>query len=209
MRIKLTKKLIAAIVTLVLLAVMVPVVAAYEAHVVDVKAHVTQLPPATRTWGWWKTHLDYTTVVFNVYLDGEIDIGCWDILTMEDMMGIFWAHSNKEANGDDRDDLCKERLKTARKTVAAILNSNLPNGPPLPVELSYIQSTLCGTDIDALKELHDLLNSYNEYYDGETILECDYYYLLNITCRNKCLEDRGFIIDYEFADCTPECPDCP
>lgn len=210
MKIKLTRKLTAVIISLVLLAVVVPAVSAYEGHLVDIRAHVKGTAYATRTWGWWKTHFDYASIVFTEYLGGEIDIGCWDITSMEEVTGIFWCSQTKEANGDHRDALCKLRIKTAKKTVAAILNSSLPNGPPLPVTMSYIWDIFCNTDIDDLQDLHDLLNSYNEYYDGETIFECDPYYasLINVSCPEKCLEKRGFIIDYAFADCMPNCPDC-
>ncbi len=51
--------------------------------------------------------------------------------------------------------------------MAAILNSALPNGAPLPVELSVIQSTLSGTDRNAIRALDATLDTYNN--SGEDV----------------------------------------
>lgn len=201
MKIKLTRKLIAVIISLVLLTVVVPAVSAYEGHLVDIRAHVKGPLYASRTWGYWKTHYDYTYHVFYDYLDGSIDIGWRHIDNIPDLMGIFWAHSNKNSDGSQRDDdLCEQRLKTAQRVLAAILNSGLPNHAPLPITLSEIQIIFNSGDIEDLEDLHDIAQDYNEYYDNNPIEDCDYLDIMNNTCPKKCLEDNG-LVNYSFADC--------
>jgi len=213
MKIKLTKKLIAVIITLVLLVVMVPAVSAYEAHVIDVRAHVKELPPATRTPGYWRTHLDYTKHVFEDYLSENIDLGWRYIDNIPDLMGIFWSvpgHNSdiwKKTENWDRDPLCQARFKTSWQALAAVLNSALPNGAPLPVLLEDIQSTLCSTDNETIHDLGELLNEYNESFDDNPIDDCDFLDIMNDTCPKKCLEKQG-LVDYQFADCTYP-SDCP
>ncbi len=164
MRLKMKRPISLIFIALVLLAGLVPAVAAYEAHIIDIKARVEA--PATRTQGFWQTHLDYTTHVFSNYLGGNIDI-CWkDIYTVSDLMGMFWADVAKYSdNSTHRDDLSKERVKTAHQALAAILNSALPNGAPLPVIMSDIRDILCGTDINAINALGTILDSHNNRYD--------------------------------------------
>lgn len=152
--------------SLVLLAGLVPAVAAYESHIIDIRARVEA--PATRTQGFWQTHLDYTTHVFNDYLDGNINIGWKDITRVRDLMGIFWADVAKYSdNSTHRDDLSMARVKTAHQALAAILNSALPNGAPLPVTISVIRDILDDTDIDinAINALGTILDSHNNRYD--------------------------------------------
>ena len=164
MRLKMKRPISLIFIALVLLAGLVPAVAAYEAHIIDIKARVEA--PATRTPGFWQTHLDYATHVFNNYLGGNIDI-CWkDIYTVSDLMGMFWADVAKYSdNSTHRDDLSKERVKTAHQALAAILNSALPNGAPLPVIMSDIRDILCGTDVNAINALGTILDSHNNRYD--------------------------------------------
>ena len=84
---------------------------------------------------------------------------------MEDLMGIFWANTAKNDDGSKRDKLCQAKEQAARQAVAAILNSALPNGAPLTVELSEIQSILAGDDIGAIRDLGKALDEYNNSGD--------------------------------------------
>ncbi len=124
---------------------------------------------STRTPGFWQTHLYFTTYVFEKYLDSKINIGWKNITKMADLMGIFWAIPAKGSDGDKRDALSRAREITANQAVAAILNSGLPNGAPLPVSLSQIQTILGGTDIDAIQALGKRLDIHNNSGDNVDI----------------------------------------
>jgi len=126
---------------------------------------------ATRTPGFWQTHLEATTTVFNNYLGGTMNIGIKPINNINDLMGVFWASPAKYAqpyNGIiKRLPLSQARERLAFQAVAAVLNSAVPNGKPLPVTLAYIQSTMNGTDISAINALAGTLDTYNG--SGESV----------------------------------------
>jgi hypothetical protein len=85
-------------------------------------------------------------------------------------MGIFWASTAKNSNHSKRTPLCQAKETAAFQAVAAVLNSGLQNGAPLPVPLSQIQATLSGNDINAIKALGAKLDSYNKSGDRITII---------------------------------------
>jgi hypothetical protein len=54
-----------------------------------------------------------------------------------------------------------------QQALAAILNSSMPGGAPLPAgcDLTTIANTLAGTDINAIKTLGSVLGAYNQSGD--------------------------------------------
>ena len=80
-------------------------------------------------------------------------------------MGIFWANKARNSDRSKRDPLCKAKEIASFQAVAAVLNSGLENGAPLPVSLAEIQSILGGEDINAIKALGKTLDSYNNSGD--------------------------------------------
>ncbi len=165
MRIRVPKRFLPVVIVGVLLLAMVPAVAAYEAHVVNVKVRVEQPPTATRTLGFWQTHLDYTEHVFDDYLNNNntdnINIGWRNIYNISELMCVFWANTAKNADDTDRSELCKARLKTSRQALAAILSNTLNNGAPMPVSISDIRNILNSSDVNAINELGALLDLFN------------------------------------------------
>jgi len=155
---------------------------------------------ATRTLGFWATHLDYTSHVFFTHLAGTMNIG-WKILDGEggvadDVFGIFWANNAKDSKGKKRSPLCQARETVANQVVAAILNSALTNGAPLPVSLSTIQSIMAGTDINAIRQLGGTLDTYNQSGDSVAIVDGDGY-LIQPADPNASKNAA----DIPFADC--------
>ena len=134
---------------------------------------------ATRTPGFWKTHYDYTTHVVTVHLsvyEGVyIDLGWKKLSSTADVLGMLWTDKAKNSDGSRRDKLCQARVITSFQAVAAILNSGLTNGAPLPVSLSYIQDTLKGNDIGAIQILGETLDAYNNSGDDIAIVDNDGY----------------------------------
>lgn len=169
MRLKLSGKFLPIVIAWVLLMGMVPLVAAYEAHTINVTAHVEV--GATRTVGFWKTHVFYTSHVLSVHLSGNTGIS-WrgiGISSIEEVMGIFWANTSMNSDNTTRSELCKARLKTSRQALAAILSSALDNGAPVPVTIVYIQDTLLDDDIPAIIALGAFLDIHNNTYHNVPI----------------------------------------
>ena len=140
----------------------------YEDERATVDVYVKPPPGlATRTPGYWQTHLEATTYVFNNYLGSNINIGWKNITNIEDLMGIFWASPAKNSDRSKRSPLCQAKEIAAFQAVAAFLNSSMPNGTPLPdgVDLAYIQATLSGDDIDDIRALGETLDQYNNSGD--------------------------------------------
>ena len=165
---------------------------------------------ATRTPGFWKTHLDYATHVFNVHLANvdttvppdeifdatSIDLGWKTVTSIEEAMGIFWASPARESDGDKRSKLCQARELASFQAMAAILNSGLSNGAGLPVSLAEIASILGGTDVQAIQNLAGLLDTYNNSGDSVAIVDIDGYMILKADPNGA--KD---IADIPFADC--------
>jgi len=118
---------------------------------------------ATRTLGFWKTHLDFTEYVFFDYLGGYIDLGWKEIDSMEKMMGIFWANIAKNSDGSKRKAPCNAKVQASWQAMAAILNSSMPGGAPLPsgVTLESIRDTLSSNSVGTIKALASQLDDYN------------------------------------------------
>jgi uncharacterized repeat protein (TIGR01451 family) len=136
----------------------------------DEQAQATvEISGATRTQGFWATHLGFTTYIFENYLGSHIDLGWRQITNINDLMGIFWANNAKNTDGSQREPLCKARETASNQALAAILNSAMPGGAPLPAgySLSQIAAILAGTDISLIQTLNTKLTAFNE--GGEPI----------------------------------------
>jgi hypothetical protein len=170
---------------------------------------------ATRTMGFWQTHLyvppdgtmGFTEYVFNRYTgnppdddettDGYIDLGWKQVNNIEDLMGIFWANNARESDGDKRDKLCQAKEIASQQALAAILNSAMPGGAPLPegYSLDDIVEILGGSNINDIKTLNTDLTAFNE--GGETIaLDPS----LPPTYRAD-PENARYVANIPFADC--------
>ncbi len=120
---------------------------------------------ATRTPGFWKNRLDFTTYIFTEHLGSDINIGWRDITNVEDLMGILWANKARNSDRTKRTRLCQAKERAAFQAVAAILNTGLPNGAPIPVSLADIQTILSGSDVKAIRSLARTLDRYNNSGD--------------------------------------------
>jgi hypothetical protein len=123
---------------------------------------------ATRTQGFWSTHLDFTTYIFQTYLGSHIDLGWKDITNMNDLMGIFWANNAKTSTGAKRSPLCQAKETASNQALAAILNSAMPGGEPLPAgySLTQIADILRDGNLKAVKDLNSALDAYNNSGDN-------------------------------------------
>ena len=159
---KLSKYLILIGAMILVLAIVVPSVAAYEGNLIDVRAHLKGKPEcnATRTWGFWKTHLCAATNVFENYLGENIDIGWPALITnMNDLEGVFWAPKGEGGGGAPT--LCERKQKAAVQVLAAVLTAATPNGKQLPMSLANIRVIMSGGDPDAVDDLQVLMEAFN------------------------------------------------
>jgi uncharacterized repeat protein (TIGR01451 family) len=135
---------------------------------------------ATRTPGFWQTHLDYTTHVFEDHLGGTIDLGWKQVTTIEDLMGMFWANTAKESDNTKRDSVCQAQVIGSFQLLAAILNTGLDNGAPVPIDavtgddlITAMQNALAAGDRAEILRLSGLLDAYNNSGDDIAIVDDD------------------------------------
>ncbi|APV43494.1 Cna protein B-type domain-containing protein [Dehalogenimonas formicexedens] len=130
---------------------------------------------ATRTIGFWKTHWDFTEHVFTdpTGLNSNINLGTWGgktwtITTMEQLMGLLWANTAKNADetSSSRLTIDQAKIHTAQQALAAILNDAMAGGAPLPVTLTDIVGVLEGNSIGQVRSLGSTLDAYNNSGDN-------------------------------------------
>jgi hypothetical protein len=161
------------------------------------------LSGATRTPGFWQTHLDYTCHVFEDHLGGSIDLGWKTLTSCEQVFGMFWANNARDSDGDRRGKLCQARVIGSFQLLAAILNTGLDNGAVVPIDpvsgldiISAMQNALAGNNIKEIKRLQGLLDAYNNSGDDIAIIDNDG------TLQGRA-DPNGArdIADYTIADC--------
>ena len=119
--------------------------------------------------------MGFTEYVFNRYTGnppddkpataGYIDLGWLPPITdIDDLMGVFWGNNAKESDRSKRGKLCQARMIASQQALAAILNSAMPGGAPLPDGYSpdEIASILASGKIGDVRTLNTALTKYNE-----------------------------------------------
>jgi len=159
----------------------------------------------TRTWGFWKTHTKFTKCIFDK-CGGSFDLGWRVVDSYADLFGLFYSKNASQSDGSERNPkprtpegaLCVARVKASHQVLAAMLNTCLDDGKPLPagIDFDYIKTTLSGDDVDAIKNLHDALGAYNESGDLEPLSPTESCVQGNATPRWS-----AKIADIAFGDC--------
>ena len=133
---------------------------------------------ATRTWGFWKTHLDLVQYMFDQGIWSSIDMGTWpnysganQTHTVDSMcryMGLMWSDQSKNSDRKARYDIDVRRIHAAHQALAAVTNSLMPGGAPLPggMTVGDIAAALSSNDISVINNLASVLTDYNESGDG-------------------------------------------
>ena len=144
---------------------------------------------ATRTWGFWKTHLWLVQWMFAENQDPmspyyndtpvvalPIDLGNWNGQNMTvnstcEYMALMWAKQSQNSDGGKREKIDAARIHTAHQALAAIMNYYMPGGAPLPagITLSSIADTLTNGNIKQIRDLGSALADYNESGDDEAL----------------------------------------
>jgi hypothetical protein len=142
---------------------------------------------ATRTWGFWKTHLWLVQWMFAedqdpmspYYNDTSvvtlpINLGTWPgdpspklIDTVCEYMGLMWSKQSQNSDGGKREKIDAARVHTAHQALAAIMNYYMPGGAPLPagITLESIAGNLTNGTIQEIRQLGSTLANYNESGD--------------------------------------------
>jgi uncharacterized repeat protein (TIGR01451 family) len=143
-------------------------------HSADATCEVEQ-GGATRTQGFWATHDNYTCHIFTTHLNSFIDLGWAQLDSCADVFGVFWANNAKTLTGQKRTPICQARMVASQQALAAILNTGLTNGAPLPngLTLAQIAAILGGNNRNAILALSALLDIYNNGGDGVAIVDGD------------------------------------
>jgi hypothetical protein len=156
---------------------------------------------ATRTIGFWRTHLTYATHILDqhaltpdavhkfdgtvlngalgvnangTFTNGYIDIGWKKLYSVQDVMGVLWADTSKQSTGKKRDNLCQARVITSKQLVGAILNTGLDNAAPVPNDLiAKTITALKGTNQKLIKSLGSQLDAYNNSGDDVGFIDLD------------------------------------
>jgi hypothetical protein len=148
---------------------------------------------ATRTWGFWKTHLWLAEYMLGgsteldpsdpYYTDTPIvtlpiDLGTWlnyngvpqdqEIGDICRYMGLMWNSQTQNSDGTKRTAIDAVRMHTAHQALAAIMNSYMPGGAPLPagITLESIAEIMTNGTIEEIRSLGSQLAAYNESGDG-------------------------------------------
>jgi hypothetical protein len=130
---------------------------------------------ATRTWGFWKTHL----FLVNWMLDpagGNVTLpiyfGNWtgvDKYVTDNCtyMALMWANQANNSDGGKREKIDQARIHTAHQALAAIMNSYMPGGAPLPdgITLTSIANNLTNGTEKEIRDLGSALANYNESHE--------------------------------------------
>ena len=120
---------------------------------------------ATRTWGFWKTHLWLVQWMLsptggNVTL--PIDFGTWGAAGHKEVtddctyMALMWANQAKNSDGTMRLSIDQARIHTAQQALAAIMNDSMAGGANL---LAWLQANGYPTATDARTLIADILTS--------------------------------------------------
>lgn len=124
---------------------------------------------ATRTYGFWKTHTQFTSGIFQSKLGGNMPIGSsphkGNITNNQSagnsqLFGAFYSSIPKKTNGSNRADIDKARIQLLQQLVAAKLNC---------------AAFSCGTSIQTL-----VTNADSAYATGTSSQMNTYAYQLNI-----------------------------
>ncbi|MFP5331358.1 MAG: hypothetical protein ACLGHX_03200, partial [Acidimicrobiia bacterium] len=133
---------------------------------------------ATRTPGFWQTHHDYTTHVFEVHLGGTIDLGWKTLDDPSEVFGMFWANNARESDGDRRSRTCQAQVLGSFHLLAAILNTGLDNGAAVPLvdgvsAIDLMRQALADGDVKDIRSLIGVLDAYNNSGTDIAIIDND------------------------------------
>jgi hypothetical protein len=138
---------------------------------------------ATRTQGFWATHQRLAAIAwdggsgFNHTFPGVASVTgigdksiCGTQLTINEVMGAFWADISKTSTGAKRSALGQAKMQLLQQLMAAELNASaFGSVPPGGTSAFGVWETaLCGTNANAIKNAQQAAASFNSNGDSAT-----------------------------------------
>jgi len=132
----------------------------------------------TRTQGFWATHSWLVALVWSptgttvggITTDGMTDAErtlCTSPLTVNQVMGGFWANIAKTSTGVKRSALDQARMQLLQQLLAAILNNQLfGSSPGGTISIADAKAAFCGTDITAIRNAQSAMAAFNTSGDS-------------------------------------------
>jgi uncharacterized repeat protein (TIGR01451 family) len=170
---------------------------------------------ATRTIGFWKTHLNYTTHILDTHTlygqsgplgvnpdgtfqNGSIDLGWITLNSVQDVLGVLYADTSKNSDGSKRSKMCQACVIASKQLVGALLNSGLDNAAPVPTATidQLIAALAAHTNRNLILSLGTALENYNSSGDPVEIIDSH-----NVTPGKATPKDAAAYADVSVADC--------
>ncbi|TDG15241.1 hypothetical protein E2F43_03125 [Seongchinamella unica] len=159
----------------------------------DATCDVTDIG-ATRTLGFWKSHISdgelfvepdwvesvqygYTCHVLEDHILGDLtfewtendgspylDLGWKQVRSCEDLFSIFWAHPSRESDGGKRNKSCSAQIGSSDILAAALLNVALDNGASIDSQL--IQDLIDALESGNFRDIKDAAGPVNNYNES-------------------------------------------
>jgi hypothetical protein len=149
---------------------------------------------ATRTIGFWRTHLSFLRQVLNTrplpaaavngtsplgvasdkvpFTNGSLKLSTSGKFTMgsvADVMGVFWSSTAQNSTGKKRTTIiCQARITTGKQLLGAILNQSFANPKPLPQVggIDLISAALATMDSGSVTNIRTIGTLLDEYNNG-------------------------------------------
>jgi hypothetical protein len=87
---------------------------------------------------------------------------CGSPLTVNQVMGGFWANIAKTSTGVKRSALDQARMQLLQQLLAAILNNQLfGSSPSGSISIDQAKTAFCGTDITAIRNAQAAMGAFN------------------------------------------------
>jgi len=127
-------------------------------------------PPAglaTRTPGYWATHVPFTEYVFDNQLGGHIQIGsCLTLNDHDDLLGGFWSSIPQTSTGGHRSDIDQARMQLMQQLIAGILNNAADGSTPSGITLAQAGKDFCTGSAATILNDVGILDNFNNSGDN-------------------------------------------
>jgi hypothetical protein len=140
----------------------------WDAEIVCTFTNV-HISKATRTQGFWSTHLDVSTGTWEALAgeDGMPLCGDGNPVGVPQMLGGFWANIARTSDREKRSDLDQARMQLLQQLLAAMLNHEAFGSSPGDGVLQEAREAFCGKNEDQIMEYQPMLDEFNNSGDDE------------------------------------------
>jgi hypothetical protein len=91
---------------------------------------------------------------------------CGHVLTVDEVMGGFWASISKETDGTKRTKLDQARMQLLQQLLAAILNNQLFGSNPSGMTIDQAKTAFCTGTLAQVTAAKSAMASFNEAGDS-------------------------------------------